>query len=154
MQKLINYIKKIGIDSDSLDIRFFGSHYFKNISCSYQAITIILDFTTYDARKLLQQEKMLKVYCNKYNYVIFNRGAYPGASYFTIMKKADRENLQTLTILENNSRDECNNLIHEYTQNGRRATHPQELDAKLKEIMQEYENNYFLILQEATKAAV
>lgn len=149
MKSLFKYIDKIGIPEDSREKITIKSDYFINISCSYQAITIILDFTTYDARKLLQQEKMLKAYCNRYNYVIFNRGAYPGASYFTIMKKADRENLQTLTILENNSRDECNNLIHEYTQNGRRATHPAELENKLKQIMQEYEQNYFNILQQA-----
>lgn len=149
MKKLLDYIKKIGIDNDSIDIKFFGSHYFKNISCSYQAITIIFDFTTYDPRTLLQKEKMLKAYCNRYDYVIFNRGAIPGASYFTIMKTEDREKLQILTLLENNSRDECNNLIHEYTQNGRRATHPAELENKLKSIMQDYENNYFNIMQKA-----
>lgn len=142
MEKLKNYIKKIGIDEDSYILEKYHTNYFKNINLSYELITVIFDYSTYPAATLAQKEKMLKAYCNRYHYSIFNRGGFPGALYFSIMKKTDRENLENYFQFENASRDQCEKIIHEYTKTGRRSSDPAELNNKLNEVMQEHETAY------------
>ena len=142
MQKLLNYINKIGIIPEAYHLETYHTNYFRNVNIKYNVIVIIFDYSTYPAATLAQKEKMLKAYCNRYHYSIFNRGGFPGALYFSIMKKEDRENLENYFQFENASRDQCEKIIHEYTKTGRRSSDPAELNNKLNEVMQEHDTAY------------
>ncbi len=152
MNKLINYINKIGLTPDQYQPETYGSNYFKNAKCSYKAIIIYLDYTTYDPRELEAINNKIEKYCNRYNYCIFNTGAIPGIRYYSIMKNADRDEMQIYLSHEQSSVYDCEKIINDYTRTGRRNTHPAELENKLKEVMQQHEQFLLDHLRELKKA--
>ncbi len=146
LKKFENYLKKINISSEEYKIVNFGSNYFYNAKIEYNAILILLDYTTYDPHELVNNEKKIKKYCERNNLVIFSDGSVPGISSFYIADKEEYTKAQDYYYFENLSKNDVHSYMHECHKN--KATPSNE---KIKQIMNQYESNYLLFIKETNK---
>ncbi len=142
LKKFENYLKKINISAEEYRIENFGSNYFYNVKIEYNAILVLFDYTTDDPHELINNEKLIKKYCERHNLVIFNGGSVPGISSFYIADKEEREKAQDYYHFENAAKEETNKYMHECYINKIEPS-----DEKIKNIMNECEHNYLLFLE-------
>ena len=154
MNRLINYIKKLGITEDSYKVENFGKDYFYNTKLSAQGVCVVFDYKTYSPMLLEQQAKMLKKYCARYGYKVFNESGAPGLWWFSIMRYSQYEALQDYNSFADASLEECNKLFHEYYIAGTHKEHMQEINDAMKSIMLEYECYYLDYLKHKEEEAV
>lgn len=154
MNKLINYIKKIGLSQDSYRVEQFGKNYFYNTSICFNGVCVVFDYSTYGAMKVEQQQKMLRKYCNRYGYKVFNEGGAPGLWWFSILKYSDFEALKDYNSFADSCNDECLKLAHSYHAAGIYDTNKADLNAAMKKLMIQYEGYYLDYLKHIEPEAV
>lgn len=148
LEKFEQYLKKINISTDQYKIENFGSHYFYNASVSYQAILLLFDYTTYNPYELEAEQKQIRKYFNKNGLEIFNAGSVPGIYSFFVADKNEREAAKDYFYFEELAHNETLNYMHECYINKIEPS-----NEKIKNIMNEYENNYLMFLESICKTA-
>lgn len=152
MEKLYNYLLKIGIDErpkrGNLDEppaifyrELFGnSNYFYNApNHTHAGAVVTLNYNAEAAaeysKNLIQIEKSLQTYCKKYNYYCRRDTCHHSKTvYFYIEKQTDRDAATTYYYYMDSCREECEQAAHELYIAGR----PEKVEATLREIMQKW----------------
>lgn len=165
MEKLYRYLEKIGLKEstsrnhyrDEAPALFYretygDNSYFTNApNFIYPGAVVILDYNTSAPadyyRKQKQLEKMILKYCKRYNYEIKSRYFY-GEQVMTITTCADQEAANNYYFFRDRCRQECEQEAHRLYTEGK----PEEVNARMGEIMTEHGNYYNLFLQESNKA--
>lgn len=140
IETLYKYLEKIGVQETTRTSRneppttyrretYGDSSYFYNApGYLYPAAILHFDYNGTGAdyyRKQAQLEKIIRTYCRKYGYEVFNEGGYPGGRYFSIATAADRAGSETYYFYRDAARDECERYHNENPddQNAEKALH-------------------------------
>jgi len=146
LKKIENYLKKLNISSEEYKLVNFGSSYFYNAKIEYNAILIVFDYTTYNPHDLIRNEKLIKKYCEHNNLVIFNGGSIPGISSFYIADKEEYDKAQDYYYFERLAKEDVNIYIHKCYKDNTKPSNDH-----IKQIMNQYESNYLLFVENTTK---
>ena len=159
MQKLFNYLLKIGIEETTKKARYYDeapavfysvtygdNTYFNNApNFTYTGAVICFDYNAEAGpdyfRKFNQLEKQLNTYAKKYGYIMRAESLY-NCRYIYICKASDKEKAENYYIFRDGARQECDIIAHElYT-----AGKPEEVNNAMRAIMDKYgaEYNEFL----------
>ena len=123
----------------------------------YEAATITIESrTSNDLRRSIDQ---IEKYAKRYNLDIFHRGHisfnHLTDKFYCILVIRTYENkngIDKYYSFWDMSHNACDNLIHEYHENGLYKSHNAELNAKLKDIMNYYGNLYNESLKQVVNA--
>ena len=139
MNKLYIYMDKKGIKYEV--VNFGGSYFHDNtVNVTVQGASVVFDYMLHDPKKLINQEHILKQYCNRYGYIIIKEGnSYYPVRVYWIVSASDHDRLEHYYFYQSRSVSECEKYIHE----AKRAGVPDlEINEGCKKIMAAWEHEY------------
>lgn len=149
MKKLMKYLDRIGADYKP---ETYGNNYFYNVpEFKYTGIIVSFDYSAGNLQshymKMVQQEKMIKHYCDRYGYLYHSFGSFPGCFWFTICKQSDYEYSDYLRQFERAAQDTCERVIHDYHVKKLNI----DLEKTLRKIMDSFGKDYLEAMENISK---
>lgn len=163
MEKLFNYLKRIGVNESHRHARpetesavnfyreSFGEekYFFNAPGFTYTGALVTFEYNAEAPaeyfRELSKIEERIKKYCRRYNYFYISSLGY-GARYLTICTAADRERADNYYFFRDASIRDFETMQHQNHQNGT----PEKISSEARKIMDHYGTLYNQFLEEKT----